>query len=54
MLYASVVITDLDSNDHTIVPSGMGDTDVLEVEFTHKATDDFVLTLGDKTGTVKD
>ncbi len=54
MLYARVVITDLDGVDHTITPSGMGDTDVLDVGFAHKAADDFVFTIGDKTGTIKD
>ena len=54
MLYASVVITDLDGVEHTITPSGMGDTDVLNVGFAHKAADDFVFKIGDKTGTVKD
>ena len=54
MLIAKVVITDLDSVDHTITPSGMGDADVLDVAFTHKAADDFVITIGDKTDTIKD
>lgn len=53
MLYAKVVITDLDDNEHTIIPSAPGDKIVLKVRLTHEAADDFMFTIGDVEDTIK-